>query len=38
MRRLMTAARWREANGYYFGHGWRAIAVVAVAYVALRMI
>ena len=38
MRRLMTAARWRDANAYYYGIGWRGAIVVAVAYVALRMI
>lgn len=37
MKRVMLASRWRDANGFYFGHGWRAIALVAVAYFAARM-
>ncbi len=38
MTRLMTGDRWRAANAYYFGLRWRAVVVLAVAYVAVRMI
>ncbi len=38
MRRLMTASRWRDANAFYYGIGWRAAVALAVTYLAVRMI
>lgn len=38
MRRLMTAARWRDANAYYYGIGWRGAVAVSIAYLVGRML
>ncbi len=38
MTRLMTGDRWRDANAWFFGMRWRAVVVLAVAYVAVRML
>jgi hypothetical protein len=38
MRRVMLASRWRDANGFYFGHGWRALTICAAVYLIARML
>ena len=34
----MTAERYREANGWYFGLQWRHVVIVAVVYLVWRMV
>lgn len=38
MRRMMTAERHRQDNGWYFGFAWRSVVAACVVYIVWRMV